>query len=95
MKDSHLSVRLSEEMADLLARAADAGSVARSQLVREAVVQYLASTSPPAAAHGVSSRELARRWASLPRLTPAEATEFANEIEADRAALPPVEAEWD
>ncbi len=95
MKDSHLTVRLPEEMSAALARYADARGLARSQVVREAVADYLTTTPPSAVPHGVSSRELARRWASLPRLTAAEATEFANEIEFDRTSMPPVEATWD
>lgn len=95
MKDSHITVRLPAEMAAALARYADARGAGRSQLVREAVADFLIASPAPAVPQGISPRELARRWASLPRLTVAEAAEFASEIESDRSALPPVEAAWD
>ncbi len=47
----------------------------------------------PAAAG--TCEELAERWERIPRLPPAEAEEFAADLEQARASLPPVKPAWD
>jgi prevent-host-death family protein len=41
------------------------------------------------------AEELARRWETLPHLTPAEADRLADELGEARRALPPAAARWE
>lgn len=94
MKDSLLSVRIPAELADALdARGAERG-VGRSVMVREAVATYL--TSHPSPAHVVPMPVAAflEVWKTAPRLTADEATSYAADLRAARAALPPLEDPW-
>ena len=50
--------------------------------------------------HGTSTfaltcSELAERWSSLNKLTPAEAGAFADDLENSRRHLPPLKSGWD
>ena len=95
MKNSHLTLRLPADLARALALWARSRGVPKSQLVREAVARYLAPSSaaverPPQ----VTARGLAEHWAALPRLTTEEANALEADIEAARAALPPVQTSW-
>jgi antitoxin (DNA-binding transcriptional repressor) of toxin-antitoxin stability system len=49
----------------------------------------------PAAAIGIPARELLARWQTTPRLGRDEAEAMARDIEAGRAALPPLRSPWD
>lgn len=54
-------------------------------LVKNGVpVAYVAPMAPS----GIPARELAHRWQLLPRLSPAEAASFADDMAAARAAHP-------
>jgi hypothetical protein len=93
---SHLTLRLPPELARALARHARTRGVPKSAIVREAVAQYLGPAAPPAGRPaGVTGRELAERWRTMPHLTAREADEFAADIAAARDALPPVVTEWE
>ena len=96
MKDTHLTLRLPLELAREIARRAKARGVPRSQLVREAVARHLDTPQPAETpVHMLTARDLAIRWGRLPRLTADEAADLGADIEAGRAALPPVGAPWD
>jgi len=95
MKDSHLTLRLPADLARALARLARTRRLPKSQVVREAVVSYLAPSSAPAERPPrVTARTFGERWAALPRLTPEEVCDLEADIAAARAALPPVRAPW-
>jgi hypothetical protein len=87
MKESHLTVRVSAELARALDRWARERGLARAHLVREAVAAYLRSPAPRPA-ETVTASDLAERWRGVPRLTPEEAASFATDLEQARAALP-------
>ena len=95
MKDTHLTLRLSQELARALARRALARGLPKSQVAREAVAHYLGATPTEAARRPVTARELAVRWVSLPRLAPDEAAGLAEDIAASRAMLPAPHAPWE
>lgn len=48
----------------------------------------------PMAPSGISAAELVHRWALLPRLSPAEASAFGEDIGAARAELPAAADPW-
>jgi hypothetical protein len=96
MKDSHLTLRLPAGLARLLTRWASAHGVPKSQVAREAVARYLAAPGAEAPTTlGLSARDLARRWPTLPRLHPEEAAGLAADIRSGRDALPPVAPSWE
>jgi hypothetical protein len=95
MKDSHLTLRLPAALARALARWATAHGVPKSQVAREAVARYLVGSGGETATPVLSARDLARYWATLPRLLPEEADSFAADIAAGRDALPPVMTPWE
>jgi len=103
MKDSHLTLRLSADLARALARWARARGVPKSQVAREAVARYLepgvpgvpgVPGGPTVRPSGLTAGGLAQRWGSLPRLLPAEAADLATDIAKARDALPPVGTPW-
>ncbi len=95
MKDSHLTLRLPADLARALDRRAGERDLGRSQLVREAVTAYLSGAAATSSARVMpSGRELAERWAALPRLSDDEATALGNDIDAARRALPAPEDGW-
>jgi hypothetical protein len=49
----------------------------------------------PAPAPALTGAELAERWRKLERLPPDEANALADDIEAARRNLPPLESAWD
>lgn len=60
-------------------------------LVRNGVpVAHVAPVAPA----GIPARELAHRWALLPRLAPEDAATFADDLAAARAALPAPPDPW-
>jgi predicted DNA-binding protein len=95
MKESHLTLRLPAELAKALIRKARALGVPKSHMVREAVARYLEPTERAADVRLVAARDLAARWKTLPRLTPAEAEGLADDIAAGREALPTVRGAWE
>jgi predicted transcriptional regulator len=95
MKDAHLTLRLPAGLARLLARAAAARGVPKSQVARDAVARYLAAAGSIETPPGLAARELARRWHSLPHLEPDEAAGLADAIETSRTALPPPAPAWE
>lgn len=94
MKDSHLTLRLSADLARALTRWARAHGLPKSEVAREAVALYLAPPEAPLVRR-VTALELAARWPSLPRLDADEASAFAEDLASSRAALPPVPAAWE
>lgn len=48
----------------------------------------------PMAPSGIPAGELAHRWVLVPRLAPSDATGFANDISAARAAVTPPSDPW-
>jgi predicted transcriptional regulator len=95
MKD-YLTLRLPAELARALTRWARARGRSKSAIVREAVARYLAPAAPAeGSAKGLTARELAAVWRSMPRLTPAEADAFAADVAAARAELPPLPTPWE
>lgn len=95
MKDAHLTLRLPGDLARLLARSARARGVPKSQIAREAVARFVGAKSGAAGPAGLTARELADHWRTLPHLTPAEAASMARDIEAGRRALPAVPSPWE
>jgi predicted transcriptional regulator len=96
MKDDYVSLRLPVELARALTRWARARGLPKSAVVREAVARYLGSTAvPERGATALTARELAARWRTMPHLTLAEAEEFAADIAAARAELPPLPTPWE
>ncbi len=94
MKDAHLTLRLPEALARALSRSARARGVPKSHVAREAVAQYLTPIATPSE-RVVRAGDLATRWGALPRLTAAEADEFAKELRRARKTLPPPSAAWE
>src|SRR6266540_3142705 len=74
----YLTLRLPAELARALTRWASTRHLPKSAVVREAVERYLAPTAVEGPARRVTARELAARWAALPRLTPREARRHAD-----------------
>ena len=95
MKEAHLTLRLHEKLARALSRLARTRGVAKSQLVREAVAQYLGTTERPQDTRLVRARDLAERLRTLPRLSPDETADFALDIDRARKAVPPPRAPWE
>ncbi|MDH5804815.1 MAG: ribbon-helix-helix protein, CopG family [Gemmatimonadota bacterium] len=96
MKDDYLTLRISPDLADALARRAAAEQVSKSQVVREAVEYYLA----PAPIHipaerAVTGLELAERIRRLARLGEEEAALMASDIEEARKDLDAPKPPWD
>jgi hypothetical protein len=88
MNEHHLTVRLTAALERALNRRARAAGVPRSQLVREAMTAYLADAAPSAEPE-LTADELAARWSAIPRLSPADATRFADELADARNRVPP------
>ena len=95
MKDSHLTLRLSADLARALAQWARARGIPKSEAAREAVARYLAPPAVEQSVGRITARELAGRWPALPRLNAAEATAFADDIDRMRAELPRARAAWE
>lgn len=93
MAKSHITLRLPAELARAVIQKAREAGVAKSHLVREAVASYLKGR-PLAVLPRVTAAELAERWPTLPRLTPDEASDLADDVTAARATLPPAPGPW-
>ncbi len=94
MKDSHITLRVSEALSRALERAAEARGIAKSMLVREAVAQYLEG-APPRRTPPMTLDAFIARWRTLPRLSPEEAQSYADDIEAARTELLPLRDPWE
>lgn len=96
MKDAHLTIRLPAQLGEDLDARADRERVARSHVVREAVVRYLSGGATP---HDImprrTARDLAARWRELPHLRPDEARDFAKDIAAARVGLIEPSSPWE
>lgn len=99
MRDMHLTLRLSRDLARAVSRWAKAHGVAKSQVVREAVASYVgasaAASAPSEHETVLTGRVAASRWASLPHLTTDEAGGVAGGIAASRTSLRNVVPPWD
>ena len=95
MKDSHITLRLSESLAQALERAAAARGIAKSMLVREAVAQYLVGAPYERAAPRMTLDEFIARRRTRPRLSPEEADSYAHDMEAARTELMPLRDPWE
>ena len=95
MKDDYLTLRLPRELARALARWARDHDLPKSQVVREAVARYLApGRAGSQSAPRLTVAEFLRGWAALPRLTPDEARDLAEELAAARRRLPGPPVPW-
>jgi predicted transcriptional regulator len=94
MRDTHLSVRISDELAASLERLAEARGTPRSGLVREAVAQYVVSGAPRADAPQLLARDFKRAWEALPHLAPEEAAALDTDIRQARSTLLPPDDPW-
>lgn len=92
-KDTHLTLRLPAALTEALDRVAAARGTARSAVVREALASYLAG-APRTPVRLMPAEEFSRVWASLPHLTPEEASAYADDIRAARASYPPERDPW-
>jgi len=99
MRDMHLTLRLSRDLARAVSRWAKAHGVAKSQVVRDAVANYVGATSAASAPlehdAGLTARDASHRWASLPHLSVEEAGGLAGGIAASRTSLPRVTPPWE
>ncbi len=95
MQDSHLTLRLPDDLNRELERAAVARGVPKSMVVREAVARYLASGPMREIVRPMSAAEFARVWTAAPHLTREEADAYAEDIAAARAELPPLRDSWE
>ena len=94
MKDSHLTLRLPATLARLLERLARTRGMPKSHLVREAVASYVGGGDIDRGERTITARELAKRWRSIPRLTPQEADDLSTDIAEARAKLPKPISRW-
>lgn len=94
MKDAHLTLRLPDDLARALERAAEERGVAKSMLVREAVSRYLAGAPATPPKPAMTLGEFIDRWEARPTLSPEESEEYAAAIEAARAELLPLRDSW-
>ena len=95
MKAAALTLRLSVELARSLGRIARAQGIPKSQVVREAVARYLAPSGSEVHSPRLTASTLAVRWKEVPRLTPDEASDFHDDIEAARRELPLPASAWE
>ncbi len=95
MNQTHITLRLPDDLAKSLSRRAQARDVPKSQIVREAVANYLSGASLRTEPRMVTALELAARWSTVPRLTPAEAASMAADIEGSRIVLPLPPVPWE
>lgn len=96
MKDAHITLRLPSSIARALDRIARAQEVPKSQVVREALGRYILPeivdrANPPP----VTAVELLARWPTLPKLSPDEAEDMAEDLAHARKKLPPMKPTWE
>ena len=96
MKDDILNLRLPAALARAVGTWARRQGVAKSQVVREALVHYFAAGGGAGGSRvrRASAREVAARWRELAPLSPAEGAAFADDLERARRELPAPEARW-
>ena len=90
---SETAVSVAEAAKDFL------GLLARVERERESAVLVRegkpVATLNPVPTAAMTCAELAERWPKLERLPPDEAKAFADDLEKDRAKLPPLRTAWD
>lgn len=94
MEDSHLTLRLSADVALSLQRLAESRGLPKSRLVREAVAQYLAGGAPRTEASPLLARDFRAMWEALPHLSVDEATRLDTNLQRARTALAPPDDPW-
>ena len=94
MDDAHLSLRLSADLASSLDRIAESRGVGKSQLVREAVSQYLTGGAVRDDAPPLLAADFRKVWDALPHLSADEAIAFETEVQQARAALKLPDDPW-
>jgi hypothetical protein len=95
MDQAHITLRLPADLAKSLAHWARGRRLPRSQVVREAIAQYLGGGPRTGSLRLVTAQDLAARWPNLPRLTPEEANDLSADIASSRAALPQPHTPWE
>ena len=94
MDDAHLSLRLPADLASTLDRIAELRGVGKSQLVREAVSQYLTGGAARDDAAPLLAADFRKVWDALPHLSVDEATAFETDVQQARAALALPDDPW-
>lgn len=94
MRNTHLTLRLTVDLARSLERLAASRSLPKSHLVREAVAQYLSGDAPRPEASPLLARDFKALWESLPHLSVDEATRLDTDLQRARAALAPPGDPW-
>lgn len=94
MEDSHLTLRLSADVALSLRRLAESRGVPKSRLVREAVAQYLSGGTLRAEVSPLLARDFKTMWEALPHLSVDEATRLHTDLQLARTALAPPDDPW-
>lgn len=95
MKTDALTLRLSADLSRALRRLAKLKGVPKSQVVREAVAEYVSASSARSVVEEISARAVALSWPRMPRLTPEEASAFATDIGDARESLVLPPAAWE
>lgn len=95
MEPTHITLRISEDLAEALANRARTRDLPRSQLVREALTLYLSGGPARLEPRLTTASDFAARWPNLPRLTPSEVADLEADIVAGREALPKPRAPWE
>jgi len=94
MKASHLTLRIPAELEKILDRLARTRKIPKSQIVREAVMGYLASPLEESRGGTLTGRELAEKWTSIPKLDPDEAEDLSRDVVRARNELPRPKSAW-
>jgi len=94
MTDTHLTLRITGDLAKALARMADARSIPKSRLVRDAIAHYLAAGTQRSGEPPLLAGDLMQLWDALPHLAIDEATQFDTDLRQARAALAPPDDAW-
>ncbi len=94
MKASHLTLRLTAALSKALDRLAHSRGVPKSQLVREAVANYLAPVPEAETVRVLTASELSRHWGSIRHLDRDQANDLGSDIAKARSALPAALSRW-
>lgn len=93
-KESHISIRLPDDLALDLEREASERGAPKSALVREAVATYLTARPLRPEVRPMLAAEFARAWETAPHLTAAEAAALESDVRDARAAIPALDDPW-
>ena len=96
MKNEHVTLRLSRDLAHALGRTAKELGIPKSQAARDALSRYLSlpGTEPEEEEDRLPARQLASKWQRLPRLTATEAADFSRDLGRARRTLPESAGPW-